>query len=792
MPRRVIGLLVVLCLVAVAAPVASARPANAHKLSAHAKNAERKRLLKALKKNPRLIRQRNFIKRASLVNFKLPISVRLRGATAATNPNLATIDLGTSLGQRKIGLGGSLSGEITFHDSYDGGALGNVDLTLSPGTKTLTSTSIPLLWNTNTTDPLSSIAPTFNLGSGTAGCGNFHGNSPVAIGGNSTVPYWNTQADYDANLAPAGYVPITPGVDDPSKLLASPAVGSLDNLGPNGNPFPYSSQSAPGGFAQPPNVGDTIFRTTPLSLGIATPGTEVNQSNSSANGPQGSQNIVLGKSGGQANLFGNIPGKSYGIDVSVNLSTRINSILRAMDPDFAPLIANKPWPTTFSNCEQAYTGAVQNYIPAVHLKGSLKISPGITSDGKLRIAKATLNQLGDPTRIALAACLYPYSLYKAENNNSDTAAQTVGSYTSGGQLPTNDYVARSAPTNVNCGATPTKLVQDAPVNDILPASGADGYTTSVDGKRVSVAGDLTVDTISADILIGDSDAPPPSPPSSSYYLALGDSIAYGYQSALFATTPNPAVFNFGYVDNFAAHIQQTNPGLTVVNDGCPGETTNSLINGFNPAAGLCGRGSGFPYALLHHSYGIGSTQLQDAVSFLNAHPNTTSPVSLNIGANDLLVFLGSCGFGTPGYNPSCVQSGLAGVQNAIVSNTRTILNQIQAAAPNANFIVMGLYNPYPTVINIGGVGGDSVIANLNSQIRAIALNHGMHFVDPLPVFNPGGSAGGSETGDVPAICALTGMCPGGTFNPANPSADIHPSKQGYKALASLFESASGL
>src|SRR5207247_317453 len=123
--------------------------------------------------------------------------------------------------------------------------------------------------------------------------------------------------------------------------------------------------------------------------------------------------------------------------------------------------------------------------------------------------------------------------YKAENNNSDTAAQTVGSYTSGGQLPTNDLVARSAPANVNCGATPTKLVQDAPTLDIAAANAANGYTTTVDGKRVSVAGDLNVNNISADILIGDADSPPPSPASSSYYLALGDSIAYGYNAAQF-------------------------------------------------------------------------------------------------------------------------------------------------------------------------------------------------------------------------------------------------------------------
>jgi hypothetical protein len=60
------------------------------------------------------------------------------------------------------------------------------------------------------------------------------------------------------------------------------------------------------------------------------------------------------------------------------------------------------------------------------------------------------------------------------------------------------------------------------------------------------------------------------------------------------------------------------------------------------------------------------------------------------------------------------------------------------------------------------------------------------------VFNPAGSTGHAETGDVATICALTGMCPGGTFNPASASADIHPTDLGYQTLGSLFISASGL
>jgi hypothetical protein len=81
------------------------------------------------------------------------------------------------------------------------------------------------------------------------------------------------------------------------------------------------------------------------------------------------------------------------------------------------------------------------------------------------------------------------------------------------------------------------------------------------------------------------------------------------------------------------------------------------------------------------------------------------------------------------------------------------------------------------------------MAQLNAGLKAVATAHGAHFVDPLPVFNPGGASGGSETGDVATICALTGMCPGGVLGA--PGADIHPSAKGYSALGSLFESASG-
>src|SRR3954452_18893392 len=91
-------------------------PASA-KLTKHQKAHIRKQLKRAIKKNPKLIRSKHFIKKASLVEFKLPVTIKLRGGTTSTNPNNAKIDLGASLGSREIDLGGTLPAQIRFHDS---------------------------------------------------------------------------------------------------------------------------------------------------------------------------------------------------------------------------------------------------------------------------------------------------------------------------------------------------------------------------------------------------------------------------------------------------------------------------------------------------------------------------------------------------------------------------------------------------------------------------------------------------------------------------------------------------
>lgn len=509
-----------------------AAPASA-KLSKSQKAHIRHQLMRSIKKNPKLIRSKSFIKKASLVNFTLPITIKLRNSgngtalAAGSNPNKATLDLGASLGSREVDLGGSLAGEIQFHDSFDGGALGNVDLVLDSGPKSLTSTSIPLLWNPN----VSGAGKFWDLGLATGnaaegGCSNFTGTSNLPwdplnysttdpFTGAPGVPVFST-----AGTTPTGgYVPVTPNIDSITNLTPSRVPGNINNLGGQINPFP-SGAGAPGGFTQPPSVQDTVLRTAPLSLQVATPGTVAPV----PGGPDGTQNVTIGKSGGQANLFGNIPGKSYGIDVTVSLATQINSIIRAVDVDSQRVREGANWPAALFNCRQAITGSVPNYIPDIKLTGNLKISPAITPSGDLRIAKASLTSLAGPypAHFAVAACLSPYSVLAAQQNSTDSTNYPVPLSVSGvfpnSSLPadTSSYGRITSAQNPDFSAAgtcnqkdathPTQLTKDALYTGLNLATGADGYSSfaqSADGSKVSVAADLTVNDVEADVIIGD-------------------------------------------------------------------------------------------------------------------------------------------------------------------------------------------------------------------------------------------------------------------------------------------------
>jgi len=271
------------------------------------------------------------------------------------------------------------------------------------------------------------------------------------------------------------------------------------------------------------------------------------------------------------------------------------------------------------------------------------------------------------------------------------------------------------------------------------------------------------------------------------YLALGDSLAYGYHQAQFQNElkehgfVNPANFNDGYVDDFAAALKLLNPKLQVVNDGCPGETTETFIKGSGVGPEFCAggpTGTPFPKAFLHHAYP--GTQLEDALAV--AKEAGTDTITLDIGANDILQFLGhTCGFPV---TFSCTEAEVEAEIGHVVTNIAVILGQLRAAAPEAKIVFVSQYNPYPTVLAPEG-RGDATVEALNAAIKSVATGFNVKFANTARVINFSGTHGGPEAGDIPTVCAFTAMCPGGTFNPASPEADIHPTKAGYAAMAGV-------
>ena len=245
----------------------------------------------------------------------------------------------------------------------------------------------------------------------------------------------------------------------------------------------------------------------------------------------------------------------------------------------------------------------------------------------------------------------------------------------------------------------------------------------------------------------------------SSYLALGDSLAFGYSQAKFESllpSEPPSAYNTGYVDDFAHLLKLGNPKLEVINDGCPGETTESFIKG------PCAYQLAYP---LHHPYAGGptSSQLSDALAYLQANPNT-SPITLDIGANDALGVIEH----TCNKQVECVIKEAPALFAHVGANLGLILADLRGADPHATIIVLGLYNPFGEKLP----GGNTLTAQLNEVMEKVASAVGARFADPLPIFNPPGAL------EEPTICLLTNMC--------KTPEDIHPTDLGYGVLAGLI------
>ena len=251
----------------------------------------------------------------------------------------------------------------------------------------------------------------------------------------------------------------------------------------------------------------------------------------------------------------------------------------------------------------------------------------------------------------------------------------------------------------------------------------------------------------------------------SRYLALGDSVTFGYMEPSVVPTPNyKNAANFiGYPEELGAALH-----LTVANAACPGETSASLIN---PAARSNGcENAPKPGILYRKSFPLhvhySGSQLAYAVAYLRSHHDVRL-VSLMIGANDFFV----CQETTKDACGSNAEQ--KAVMTAVESNIRHILSAIRNKAHYRGQLVV--LNYYSLDYASKGISAQSALVNRTQD----AATKGFHvtIADGYGALRV--AAARSKGGDTCAAGLLTQLRKGGC--------GIHPSYAGQALLAQAIE-----
>jgi lysophospholipase L1-like esterase len=173
---------------------------------------------------------------------------------------------------------------------------------------------------------------------------------------------------------------------------------------------------------------------------------------------------------------------------------------------------------------------------------------------------------------------------------------------------------------------------------------------------------------------------------------------------------------------------------------------------------------------LHDSFS--GSQLKAAITFLNAHPGQVSPITLNLGGNDIPNLVTPCIFNNQ-IDLACVRDHAPAFIADLAGTISGFLDDLRSAAPDAEIILMGSAD---TSLNALAFA-DPLIQLFNKTVAQAAAANRAWFADPFPVFNPQGNL----AAEVQTLCTLTLLCS---------QSDIHPSDAGYQALARIVFDAS--
>jgi lysophospholipase L1-like esterase len=261
-------------------------------------------------------------------------------------------------------------------------------------------------------------------------------------------------------------------------------------------------------------------------------------------------------------------------------------------------------------------------------------------------------------------------------------------------------------------------------------------------------------------------APLPVTPGSGY-LALGDSVTFGYMES--GVVPSPNYHNAasfpGYPEQLGAELH-----LQVANAACPGETSSSLVKASaisNGCESTLGKPVGYRRSYPLHVKYKGS-QLAYALTYLQSHTNVRL-VSLMIGANDYFACVSTTSDG-------CARaSEQKTVLGTISKNVKTILSDVRTKAHYSG--QLAIVNYYS--LNYASAATNALSLKLNRTLDTAAKPFHVTIADGYGEFE----AQANKFGDSPCDAGLlTQLGMPGTCG-------IHPSYAGQALLAQALEKA---
>jgi lysophospholipase L1-like esterase len=238
-------------------------------------------------------------------------------------------------------------------------------------------------------------------------------------------------------------------------------------------------------------------------------------------------------------------------------------------------------------------------------------------------------------------------------------------------------------------------------------------------------------------------------PRNTRYLALGDSIAFGY---------NPLVLPVN-LDKYVGYPEIVSDALhrKVANASCFGESSGSFLVLGAPDTGCAQWRASLPLKVPYSG-----TQMQYALDYLRTNLKKTDLITIDIGVNDLGVLLASCSF-----DLTCANAGLPGTLAAYAQNLATIFGGTRATGYTGPIVAVTPYAAnYNDPVEVAG------LMALNGVLAQAASAFDVQVTDAFGAFLVADIPFGNDS------CAA-----GLLIKLPNNTCDIHPSLAGQTLIA---------